>query len=104
MMKGIVKIFCGNNHQSNMIYRFLSKVKQKRKKHFDSIGTAFKLHFKRSSIQKMGALVVETVTWLTINNGELGYCILSFKHPGGLYIFFDFGVGVYWRGGFIQKT
>ena len=39
-MKGIVKIFCGNNHQSNMIYRFLSKVKQKRKKHL----TAFEQH------------------------------------------------------------
>ena len=26
-----------------------------------------------------------------------GYRILSFKHPGHLYIFFDFEVGVYWR-------
>ena len=26
------------------------------------------------------------------------YHILSFKRPGHLYIFFDFGVGVYWRG------
>ena len=26
------------------------------------------------------------------------YRILSFKRPGRLYIFFDFGVGVYWRG------
>ena len=29
---------------------------------------------------------------------ELTYRILSFKRPGRLYIFFDFGVGVYWRG------
>ena len=26
------------------------------------------------------------------------YRILSFKRPRHLYIFFDFGVGVYWRG------
>ena len=26
------------------------------------------------------------------------YRIISFKRPGRLYIFFDFGVGVYWRG------
>ena len=26
------------------------------------------------------------------------YRILSFKRPGRLHIFFDFGVGVYWRG------
>ena len=29
---------------------------------------------------------------------NLEYRILSFKRPGRLYIFFDFGVGVYWRG------
>ena len=32
------------------------------------------------------------------------YRILSFKRPGRLYIFFDFGMGVYWRGAFIQKA
>ena len=26
------------------------------------------------------------------------YRIISFKRPGRLYIFFDFGVGVYWSG------
>ena len=31
LMKGIVKIFCQNNHQSKMIYRFLSKAKQNKK-------------------------------------------------------------------------
>ena len=35
---------------------------------------------------------------------EKDYRILSFKRPGRLYIIFDFGVGVYWRGAFIQKT
>ena len=29
---------------------------------------------------------------------KYGCRILSFKRPGRLYIFFDFGVGVYWRG------
>ena len=47
-------------------------MRQKRKKHFDSIQTAFKLHFKRGSVQKMDPLVVYTVACLTINNGELG--------------------------------
>ena len=31
LMKGIVKIFCENNDQSKMIYRFLSKAKQNKK-------------------------------------------------------------------------
>ena len=35
---------------------------------------------------------------------EMRYRILSFKCPGRLYFFFDFGVGIYWRGVFIQKT
>ena len=35
---------------------------------------------------------------LTLVRNVGAYRILSFKRPGRLYIFFDFGVGVYWRG------
>ena len=34
----------------------------------------------------------------------LQYRILSLKRPGSLHIFFYFGVGIYWRGAFIQKN
>ena len=42
--------------------------------------------------------------WIQREVSFLIYHILSFKRPGRLYIFFDFGVGVYWRVAFIQKT